>query len=104
MSYKIEFIQEALNDFTKLDGRLKKKASLKINSLSENPLLGNELGNKFNNDLSGFYKLYFDNKRYRIVYRILSDSIEIVEIWGIDKRDKEKIYKIVNKRIKKYLK
>jgi mRNA interferase RelE/StbE len=39
-------------------------------------------------------------KKYRIVYRIIRDEIEIIEIWGIGKREKMEVYKDVGKRIK----
>jgi len=51
--------------------------------------------------LRGFYKIYVLNKKYRIVYRIIEDRIDIVEIWGIGKRDKEKVYKMIARRIMK---
>jgi hypothetical protein len=38
-------------------------------------------------------------KSYRIVYRIIKKEIEIIEIWGIGKRDKLEIYKIIGQRI-----
>ncbi|MBR1615544.1 MAG: hypothetical protein IJ673_08685 [Treponema sp.] len=51
-------------------------------------------------NLSRFYKLYACNKSIRIVYRLLSpQKVEIVEIWGIGKRDKLEIYKIVGNRL-----
>jgi mRNA interferase RelE/StbE len=56
------------------------------------------LGNKNNINLTGYYKLYVAKKAYRIVYRILKDEIEIVEIWGIGKRDKMEIYKTIGQR------
>jgi mRNA interferase RelE/StbE len=40
-------------------------------------------------------------KSYRIVYRIVKNEIEIIEIWGIGKRDKMEIYKKVGKRVSK---
>jgi len=59
------------------------------------------LGNKNNIDLTGYYKIYFNKKKHRIVYRITKDEnkIEIIEIWGIGKKDKMEIYKDVEKRI-----
>ena len=84
-----------------MDGSLKKLVNKKFEELSNNPYLGENLGNKFNVDLTGFYKLYFNNKKHRIVYRIINDNIEIIEIWGIGKRDKEEIYKLIGKRLKK---
>lgn len=104
MAYKIEYIPDAEKDFEELDKSLKKEAAKKIDALSENPFLGKPLGNKLGIDLTGFYKLYFHKKKYRIVYRILKDYIEVIEIFGIGKRDKEEIYKLVAKRFKKLLK
>jgi mRNA interferase RelE/StbE len=51
--------------------------------------------------LTGYYKIYVAKKAYRIVYRIIKDEIEIIEIWGIGKRDKMEIYKIIGQRILK---
>lgn len=100
--YKIEFIPEAAEDYKSLDGSIKKIANKKIDELGKNPFIGELLGKKNNIDLSGFYKIYFAHKTYRIVYRLLpEDKIEIVEIWGIGKRDKLEIYKTVGKRLKK---
>jgi len=100
MPYEIVFIPDAAREYENLDGSLRKQADSKLKKLQNNPYSGEALGNKNNVDLSGFYKLYFAKKRYRIVYRIRSDgSIEIIEIWGIGKRDKMEIYKIVSNRI-----
>ena len=95
----IEFIPEAVNDYESLDGSIKILARDKIDKLEENPFLGEELGNKNNINLKGYYKLYFAKKRYRIIYRIAKKGIEIIEIWGIGKRDKMEIYKTIQKRI-----
>ena len=96
---KIEFIQDAVIEYKSLDGRLKILADKILEKLEKNPFLGEKLGNKSNIDLTGYYKLYFDKKRYRIVYRIVKNEIEIIEIWGIGKRDKMEIYKTVSKKI-----
>ena len=95
----IEFITEAAAEYESLDGSIKILADKSLEKLEKNPFIGEELGNKNNIDLTGFYKLYFDKKRFRIVYRIVKNEIEIIEIWGIGKRDKMDIYKTVNKRI-----
>jgi len=100
MNYKIEFIKAAAKDYKKLDGSVKKLVNIKIEELSKNPMLGEKLGNKNNIDLTGFFKIYAFKKKYRIVYRLITpEEIEIVEIWGIGKRDKEEIYKIIGKRL-----
>ena len=97
----IQFIPEAAKDYISLDENLKKLVNEKIDKLMENPFLGEALGNKNNINLTGFYKIYVAKKSYRIVYRIIKNKIEIVEIWGIGRRNKMEIYKIVGKRISK---
>ena len=74
--------------------------NIKIDQLEKNPYVGEKLRNKNNIDLTGFYKIYFVKKRYRIIYRIEKIGIEIIEIWGIGKKDKMEIYKEIGKRIK----
>jgi mRNA interferase RelE/StbE len=99
MPCKVEFIPEAVKDFERLDGPVKKEVAKKIDALAENPFLGKPLGNKFGIDLTGFYKLYISKKKYRIVYRLIGAQVEIVEIVGIGRRDKEEIYRLVMGRI-----
>jgi mRNA interferase RelE/StbE len=101
MTYSIEFIPEAATDYKSLNGSVRKKVNKKLEELSKNPLLGEHLGRKFNIDLTGFYKLYVDNRKIRIVYRLLGEEIEIIEVWGIGKRDKEEIYRLISHRLKK---
>ena len=45
--------------------------------------------------------MYVDNKKIRIVHRLLGEEIEIIEVWGIGKRDKEDIYRLIGQRLKK---
>jgi len=99
MNHKIEFITEAVEDFGRLDGSIRKKVAKKIDELAANPYLGKPLGNLSGINLNGFYKLYTDDKKIRIVYRLLLEDIVIVEIWGIGKRGKSQIYQKVNRRV-----
>lgn len=72
-----------------------------IKELDENPLLGKRMGHKWGNDLTGFLKIYVAAKKYNIVYRIQSPrKIEVVEIWKIDKREKEEIFRVIGKRLR----
>ena len=100
MSYKVVLIPEAEKDYKRLDGSIKNLVNKKIEELSKKPFSGDHLGNKFNIDLTGFFKFYVAKKSYRIVYRLFTPAqIEIIEIWGIGKRSKEEIFRIIGKRI-----
>lgn len=72
-----------------------------MEELQNNPFLGEKLGHKFNIDLTGFYKIYAHGRKFRIVYRMITpEKIEVLEIWGIGKREKEEIYRTIGKRLK----
>jgi len=102
MSYPVEFIREAAKDYKELDGSVRNQVDRKLEELSCNPFLGERLGHRFNIDLTGFFKIYVNNKTHRIVYKLITpDKIEIIEIWGIGKRDKEEIYREIGKRLRK---
>ena len=100
MAYKVIFTKDAENDLKNLDKSIRTQAIKKAIAWQKNPFLGNPLGNKFGIDLTGYYKLYVAKKAYRIVYRLVGEQIEVVEIVGIGKRDKEEIYRLVVKRLK----
>jgi mRNA interferase RelE/StbE len=100
MAYKVVFTKDAENDLVDLDKSVRTQVIRKAAALQENPFLGDPLGKKFDLDLTGYYKLYMAKKAYRIVYRLVGEQIEVVEIVGIGKRDKEEIYRLVVKRLK----
>ena len=100
MAYQIQFIPEAAKDYQELDCSIKLLVNKKIEEIEKNPFLGEKLGHKFNIDLTGFLKTYVAAKKYRIVYRLLTpEKVEVVEIWGIGKREKEEIYRTIGKRL-----
>ena len=102
MPFSIEFLPEAADEYTKLDGSVRKDVNTKLAELAENPFLGERLGHKFNIDLTGFLKIYAHGKKHRIVYRLITpERVEVVEIWGIGKREKEGIYRLIGKRLEK---
>ena len=101
MSTKVELTQDALCDWQKLDGSLKKDVAKKIERLKVNPKAGLPLGNRAGLDLTGFRKIYACRKSIRIVYRILSAQGEdMVEVWAIGKREHLDVYKSVLRRVK----
>ena len=58
MTWKVEFTEAAEEDFSRLDGSLRKLARKKLAKLEENPYIGEELHNRSGYDLRRYYKLY----------------------------------------------
>jgi len=95
-TWKVELIPEALADFNWLDGSLKKRILKQLVKLERNPKCGDPLGNKAGINLEGYFKLYADRKRIRIIYEEINHIIKII---AIDKREDMEVYRIALKRI-----
>ncbi len=62
---------------------------------------GKPLGNKHGMDLTGYYKVFFDEAKYRIVYTYNSkNEVEIIEIVAVGKRNNFEVYRNAYNRIR----
>ena len=96
--YKIEFHKEVDNDFKELDNSISLLVFKKLRQLAKNPIIGEDLGNKANINLVGYKKVYVNNKRVRIVYKIIDEKIEVFVI-AVGKRDDMEVYRKAEDRI-----
>ncbi len=97
--YKLKFNPEAKKDLEKLNHSVRLLFAKKIKQVQNNPQIGKKLGNKNNLNLTGLNKVYFDHKKYRIVYQVVADEV-IVYIVSIGKREDMSVYKQAYKRLK----
>jgi len=95
-TWKVELIPEAQNDFSSLDGSVRKRVLKQLVKLEQNPNCGDPLGNKAGINLEGYFKLYADKKRIRIIYE---EVVDIIKVIAIDKREDMEVYRIALKRI-----
>ena len=93
--YKIIYDKKVNSDLKKIDQSIKKQIFNKIEKISINP----EVWENLTWNLVWFKKVYVNNKKIRIVYKIIDDKIEILII-AIWKRENEKVYKDTFNRIK----
>ena len=96
--YSIEYHEAVKGDFKALGHRTALLVMKKIKKLAQNPMIGVELGNKANLRLAGYRKTYIDNKRVRIVYKIIEDKIEIF-IVAVGKRADMDVYHKAAQRV-----
>ena len=95
-TWKVELIAEAHADFDRLDGSVKKRVLKQLVKLERNPKYGDPLGNKASINLEGYFKLYADKRRIRIIYEEINHIIKVI---AIDKREDMEVYRIALKRI-----
>ena len=100
MGYNLRWKREAEKEFDDLDNAIRKEAFTQFKKLRDSPQLGKPLGKKAGMDLTGYRKLYFFGKKYRIVYKIDEKNKKVI-IFAIDKRDDMKVYREVIGRLKK---
>lgn len=95
-TWKVELTEEANADFNRLDGSVKKQVLKQLIKLEQNPGYGEPLGNKAGINLEGYFKLYADKKRIRIVYKVVGHTIQVI---AVDKREDMEVYRLALKRI-----
>jgi mRNA interferase RelE/StbE len=97
MKYNVKFHPLAEKELKELDGRVKILVIKQIQKISNNPEYGKDLGNKYGYDLTGYKKIYVDNKNIRIIYKVIK-NILLIKIIAIGKREDLEVYKDANKR------
>lgn len=100
MDYKLKWKPEAEKEFGKLDLSIQKLAFSQFKKLRNSPQLGKPLGNRAGLDLTGYMKLYFFKKKYRIVYK-LNEGSNTVTIFSVGKREGMEVYHRVMERLEK---
>ncbi len=98
MNYKLELLLEAHEDLAQFSNRERILVYKQFKKIQKSPELGTLLGNKNGYDLSGCRKMYADNKKIRIVYKIVEERI-IVEVIAVGKRNEMEVYKKASKRV-----
>lgn len=98
MEYNLKWKSEAEKEFGELDSTIQKQAITQFKKLSKSPELGELLGKKAGFDLTGYRKLYFFQKKYRIVYKLDERNKEVI-IFAVGKREDMKVYRDVAKRL-----
>jgi len=100
MSYTLQFVEGAVADLKALDPPLQKLAWKQIQKIAQAPELGKPLGARMGYDLTGLRTIRFYQGVYRVVYEILEEG-RVVKIWGIGKREREEVYRmVVQRRVK----
>ena len=94
MTYKLEFMEEALEEWNKLDGSIKKLFKSKLIERLDNP---KNIKSRLNG-MKNSYKIKLRNSGYRLVYQVIDEYVLVVVV-AVGKREKNAVYKSAIKRI-----
>jgi mRNA interferase RelE/StbE len=98
MNYEIILHPQVNDDIKELSYVQQKLVFKQLKKIATSPELGDFLGNRGGYNLSGCRKMYVDNKKVRIVYRIEEERI-VVEVIALGKRDEMEVYKKAAQRL-----
>ena len=106
MAWKIRITDEAKKDFNKIEGSIRKQVLAGIVKVSKAPLpspngYGKPLGNKNENNLTGFFKIKYRGIGIRVVYTLVVDKM-MMNIVVISQRDDNYCYELAAKLYDKY--
>ena len=93
MNYNLEFLEEALEEWNKLNPSIKQPMKKKLLKVLENPRIPK-------NKLSGHpnrYKIKLRSIGYRLIYEVIDDQIVVLVI-AVGRRENNAIYNIANSR------
>lgn len=93
MSYKLDFYEDALKEWRKLDGTVREQFRSKLLERLENP----RVPSAKLRDAPDRYKIKLRGVGYRLVYEVLDREIVVVVV-AIGKRERSAVYKTAAKR------
>ena len=95
-------MKKAKEEFKSLDGSSKilvEKAFRKLEYRADE--IGKVLGNTSYANLSGCKEVKLKRIGLRMIFRIIGEQVQVVQIISINKRDDEKVFRIASQRINK---
>ncbi|HEM7307675.1 type II toxin-antitoxin system RelE/ParE family toxin [Acinetobacter baumannii] len=93
MSYNLDFLEEALEEWNKLNPSIKQPMKKKLMKVLENPRIPK-------NKLSGHpnrYKIKLRSVGYRLVYEVIDDEIVVLVI-AVGRRENNDVYNTASSR------
>lgn len=93
MTYKLEFLEEALTEWNKLNLSVKQPLKKKLEKVLDNPKVPK-------NKLSGHpnrYKIKLRSIGYRLVYEVIDDQVVVLVI-AVGKRENDAVYQAADVR------
>ena len=107
MKWVLKFLPEAARDLKDLAGNQRIWVAKALDKVLENPLpmqqggYGKPLGNKGDNNLTGFLKIKLKSAGIRVVYKLIQTETEMLVV-VIGARADDEVYETAQKRAQKH--
>lgn len=107
MKWALKFLPEAARDLKGLSGNQRIWVAKALDKVLENPLpmqqggYGKPLGNKGDNNLTGFLKIKLKSAGIRVVYKLIQTETEMLVV-VIGARADDEVYETAQKRAQKH--
>lgn len=106
MKWNIKISKEAQKEYKSLDKGIRLQVLAGILKVSKNPLprpngYGKPLGNKQGKNLTGFFKIKYNDIGIRVVYTLVSDE-HIMNVIVVSERSEDFCYEMAVKLYEKY--
>jgi len=95
MTYKLEFHEDALKEWNKLDGSVREQFKGQLATRLENPHVPS--AKLHGRDMKDVYKIKLRGVGYRLVYEV-RDKVITVYVLAVARRDKSEAYVLAAKR------
>ena len=90
------FNRDVEKEYRSLDGSVRRLVDIGLAKLR---VRADELGKPLHGELAGCKELKYREAGIRVVYRIVGEEVEIVEVVAIGARDKDKVFSSAAKRL-----
>jgi len=94
MTYKLEFLKDAWNEWEKLDESLKTQFKKKLNERLVNPRVESARLRQ----LPDCYKIKLRHSGYRLVYQVEEGRLLVVVV-AVGKRERNLVYEMASRRL-----
>jgi mRNA interferase RelE/StbE len=95
MTYKLEFHEDALKEWNKLDGSVRGQFKTQLAARLENPHVPS--AKLRGRDMKDVYKIKLRGIGYRLVYEV-RDRVLTVYVLAVARRDKSEAYELAKRR------
>ena len=95
-TYELEFLEDALKEWHKLDGTIREQFKKKLEERLQNPHVPSAR-------LSGMphcYKIKLRELGYRLVYQVIDQEVVVVVV-AVGKRERSLVYEIAVRRLRR---